>query len=60
VISGGGGPTKTVFEEEQPEPPNANTIVVDPAEIPVTAPVVGFTTATDGALLVHVPVPPAA
>src|SRR3569833_2728519 len=58
VISGGGGPTETVFDAEQPEPPNENTIVVEPKVRPVTKPV-EVTVATAGTLLVHVPVPPA-
>jgi len=60
VISGGVGPTETVFVVKQPEPPNENIIVVEPKDMPVTEPVVGLTVATAGTLLVHVPVPPAA
>ena len=58
-IGAGTGLTVKVIDDEQPVG-KENTIVVTPAEMPVTMPEVAPTVATEGEVLVHVPKPPAA
>ena len=54
VIAGGNGVTVTVAVEKQPEG-MVKLMIAVPPDRPVTTPVVGFTVATDVALLLQVP-----